>query len=218
MSALHKLLYRRIIFCHRCRRSMFVGVNIRYACHLVRHTGINKLLILVAAVVLISFYPSSISIMSARKVGHANYVSEEQILRERIVQSVLKRHSNIGSEKISELTKIILRHATEKKLDPKLVAAIVVVESHGNSVAISESKSVGIMQIHVPTWKSVVDFAEKNPFDPDVNIDIGTTILADYLKRYGDLESALAAYEGSRDLAESEYPAKVLEVYQSGVP
>lgn len=214
MSTLHKLIYQRIIFCHRCRRSMFVGMNTRYFCHLMRHTGINKLIILLAVTGSISLYPSSISIMSARKVGLANYITEEQYRQERIVRSTLKKFSNIKAEDVSKLTKIIVRHSLEKKLDPKLVASIIVVESRGNPLAISAAKAVGIMQIHVPTWGEIVDFTENNPFDPEVNIDIGTSILADYLKRTKDLESALIAYEGSHDPAECEYPSKVMEVYR----
>ena len=79
---------------------------------------------------------------------------------------------------------------------------------------ISAKKAVGIMQIHVPTWGRVVNFSERNPFDPEVNIDMGTTILADYLKRYKLLETALSAYEGSLSLP-SSYPAKVLAIYYS---
>jgi hypothetical protein len=214
VSTLHKLIYQRIIFCHKCRRSMFVGMNTRYVCHLIRHTGINKLLILLSVPGLMSLYPSSISIMSAKKVGLANYITEEQYRQEGIVRSTLKRFLNIKAEGISRLTKIIVRHSLEKKLDPKLVASIIVVESRGNPLAISGAKAVGIMQIHVPTWAEIIDFTEKNPFDPDVNIDIGTSILADYLKRYKDLESALIAYEGSHDPAECEYPSKVMEVFR----
>ena len=68
----------------------------------------------------------------------------------------------------------------------------------------------------MPTWGSVIDFTERNPFDPEVNIDLGTTILADYLKRYKDLDTALAAYEGTHDPETSEYLAKVMEVYRPG--
>jgi soluble lytic murein transglycosylase-like protein len=62
----------------------------------------------------------------------------------------------------------------------------------------------------------VIDFTERNPFDPEVNIDVGTTILADYIKRYKDLGTALTAYEGNRDPDTSEYLAKVMEVYRPG--
>jgi soluble lytic murein transglycosylase-like protein len=37
-------------------------------------------------------------------------------------------------------------------VDPQLVASIIIVESGANPFAISESDSVGIMQIHLPTW------------------------------------------------------------------
>jgi soluble lytic murein transglycosylase-like protein len=217
MSALHKLMYQRILFCHKCHRSMFVGLNRRYFCHLVKHTAINKLLILLAVLGLISLYPSTISIMSAKKIGLASYVSNEEFKQEKIVQATLKRFANVNSVEVSNLSKIIVRHSLERKLDPKLVAAIIVVESNGNPLAISGSKSVGIMQIHLPTWRNVVDFTEKNPFDPEVNIEIGTGILANYLKHSKDVESALVAYEGSHDITESEYPAKVMEIYRSRV-
>ncbi|MEW5975716.1 MAG: lytic transglycosylase domain-containing protein [Acidobacteriota bacterium] len=214
MSVLNKLLYKRIVFCPKCHRSMFVGLNYRYVGHLLRHTAINKLFILVAVAALISFSPSSISIMSAKKVGYASFVSEEHYRQERLVQSVLKKHSDMPRDEIAKLSKIIVRQASEKKLDPRLVASVIVVESRGNALAISQSKSVGVMQIHLPTWRSVIDFTEKNPFDPEVNVDIGTTILADYLKRYKTLEAALAAYEGSHISEENQYAARVLQIYQ----
>jgi soluble lytic murein transglycosylase-like protein len=194
---------------------MFVGINRRYLCHVFRHTIVNKFLILLAVPGLISLYPSTISIMSARKAGLANYVSEEEYRQERIVRAVLKRATSENEEEINRLSKIIVRHSRNKNLDPKLVAAIVVVESSGNPLAISGAKSIGLMQIHLPTWSQVVDFTTKNPFDPEVNIEIGTAILSDYLKNYKDLRSALAAYEGSGNPDGSDYPNKILEIYQS---
>jgi soluble lytic murein transglycosylase-like protein len=217
MSALHKLLYQRILFCPKCRRSRFVGLNTRYVVHLARHTMINKLLIFLSATVLISMAPSTISIMSAKRAGLANHISEEQYRQEKIVQATLRRHSKIEREEVDKLSKIIVRHAQEKKLDPKLVASIIVVESRGRPTAISEAKAVGLMQIHVPTWRKVVDFTENNPFDPEVNIEIGTAILADYLSRHKNLRTALAAYEGVQDPTQTEYPTRVMEVYSGKV-
>ena len=218
MSAFRKLLYKQIVFCPKCHRSMFVGLNRRYVGHLFRHTLINKLLILLAVVGLIPLVPSSVSIMPVRKIGLADYVSEEEYKQNRVVHALLKNALDIETGEATKLSRIIVRHSLNKKLDPKLVASIIIVESRGNPLAISESKSVGIMQIHVPTWREAVDFTERNPFDPEVNIDIGTTILARYLKQYKDVESALVAYEGSRDPSESEYLSKVMEVYRSRTP
>ena len=119
MSAMHKLLYQRIIFCNKCRRSMFVGLNARYLIHLARHTAVNRLLIFVAVLGLISFAPSTISIMSGRKVGLANFVSEEQLKQERIVQATLHKHSGIKPEQINRLTKIIVRTRSEQEAGSK---------------------------------------------------------------------------------------------------
>jgi soluble lytic murein transglycosylase-like protein len=197
---------------------MFVGLNGRYFIHLARHTVVNKLLMLFAVLFLISLAPSSISIMSAKKSSSsADYVSEEQLRQEGIVRSTLSRHSDISEDQINKLAKIIVRNAENKKLDPKLVASIIVVESRGIPTAISGAKSVGVMQIHVPTWGNVVDFTENNPFDPEVNVDLGTTILADYLNRYKNWPTALAAYEGSRDSGSTDYPTKVMDIYHSRV-
>ena len=74
---------------------MFVGLNARYVIHLARHTGVNRLLTFIAVLGLISFAPSTISIMSGRKVGLANFVSEEQFKQEKIVQTTLQKHSTI---------------------------------------------------------------------------------------------------------------------------
>lgn len=215
MSALNKLLYKRIVFCPKCHRSMFIGLNNRYLQHVFRHTIVNKLLILLAVPGLISLYPSSISIMSAKKVGLANYISEEEYRQEKIVRTVLRRALSEDEEMVNNLAKIVVRHARENRIDPKLVAAIIVVESHGNSLAISNAKSIGLMQIHLPTWAGEINFAEKNPFDPETNIEIGTSILATYLKRHGDLRTALSAYEGSNSPSSSEYPSRILDIYFS---
>ena len=194
---------------------MFVGLNSSYIFHLIRHTAVNKFLILLAVLALISIYPSTISIMSARKVGLADFVSEEQYQQEKKVRNLLKRHADVSDVDLQKLTICIVRNAMSKKLDPRLVAAVVVVESRGNPTAISPSKSVGLMQILVPTWAAKIDFTEKNPFDPDVNIDIGTTILANYISHSRDLESALLAYVGAEDPSTSQYVSKVLEIYNS---
>ena len=194
---------------------MFAGLNSSYIFHLVRHTAVNKFLILLAVLALISIYPSTISIMSARKIGLADYISDEQYQHERKVRNLLKHHADIPADDLQKLTTCIVRNAMGKKLDPRLVASVMVVESRCNPTAISASKSVGLMQIHVPTWASQIDFTEKNPFDPEVNIDIGTTILANYISHSKDLESALFAYVGAEDPSTSQYVSKVLEIYNS---
>ncbi len=196
---------------------MFVGINKRFLTHLIRHTAVNKFLILLAVPGLISLYPATVSVMSARKVEMASFISEEEYKQEKVVRGVLKKVVEDDELTLLNLSKIIVHHARDKKIDPKLVAAVIVVESRGNPLAISNAKSVGLMQIHLPTWASEIDFSQKNPFNPDTNIELGTSILAGYLKKSGNLHAALSAYEGSNNSGISDYSNKVMEIYNSKV-
>lgn len=76
-----------------------------------------------------------------------------------------------------------MKYAAQYRLDPNLVAAVIMTESAGNPQATSKMGAVGLMQ--------VVD----GSYDPDQNVGEGTQILAGNLGRYGgNLEWTLAAY------------------------
>ncbi len=77
----------------------------------------------------------------------------------------------------------IVKYATQNGLDPNLVAAIIMTESEGNPNATSSRGAVGLMQV------------VGGSYDPETNIQQGTKLLADFLRRVnGDLELGLAAY------------------------
>ena len=64
---------------------------------------------------------------------------------------------------------------------PRLVASIIIVESRANPFAISESDSVGIMQIHLPTWGRSPTEQGINLFKIEDNVDLGVRILSGYI-------------------------------------
>jgi hypothetical protein len=89
--------------------------------------------------------------------------------------------------------------ALDNHVDPRLVAAIVVAESSGNPLAISEHNAIGLLQINARVWAQKLDFTRNNPFDPVTNLRLGIPILQNCMKEYGSLDSALAAYVGDPD-------------------
>jgi hypothetical protein len=112
---------------------------------------------------------------------------------------------NHVSEAYSEATG---RVAVEAGLSPRLLAAVVVVESHGNPKAISNRNSIGLMQVNPLVWGHKKDLT-----NPEKNITIGASILVSYVRRFGLVEG-LHHYNGYSDVHEHVYVNKVLEAGQ----
>ncbi len=91
---------------------------------------------------------------------------------------------------------------------PQLVLAVIDVESAFDPFAVSYAGAVGLMQV-MPFWPTELGLTKKDLIDVELNIRMGTAILAYYLERErGDYRRALGRYNGS--LGRREYPDLVL--------
>jgi soluble lytic murein transglycosylase-like protein len=99
-----------------------------------------------------------------------------------------------------KLDRIVRDAAARHNMDPALVKAVISTESGWNSQAVSRKGAVGLMQLIPGTAQR---FGVNNSFDPEQNVEGGTTYLKSLLDRYnGDLNRSLAAYnagEGAVD-------------------
>lgn len=95
--------------------------------------------------------------------------------------------------------------AKKSGLPPKLIAAVVHVESRGEVDAVSSAGAIGPMQLEPATAKSL----GVNPWNPKQNVVGGAIYLARLIKRFGGLWRGLEAYnEGEYALAQGKlYPA-----------
>ena len=90
--------------------------------------------------------------------------------------------------------------AKEYKLDPKLLASVISVESNFNWRAFSPKYAQGLMQLEPQTAK---DLSVANVWDPKQNIAGGAKYLRQLLDHYGqNLVLALAAYNAGPDRVE----------------
>lgn len=121
----------------------------------------------------------------------------------------------------------ITRYARAQGLSPRLVQALVQVESGYNPRALSNKGAMGLMQLMPDTAR---ELGVTDAYDPDQNLRGGTRYLWQMIRRYqGNLELALAAYNagptavsrygGVPPYAETQrYIAKVMALYTNSPP
>lgn len=106
--------------------------------------------------------------------------------------------------------------AAEAQLDPRLIAAVIRVETNYRPSAESGKGAVGIMQVMPLTAKSILQerrfegLTLQEMEQPEVNIRVGTAYLSTLLRMYNqDLVKALASYNAG--------PGNVNEWLENGV-
>lgn len=115
----------------------------------------------------------------------------------------------------------VARAAAQHGLDPKLLHALVAVESAYRPTAVSPVGAGGLTQL-MPTTAAALGVHDR--FDPETNLLGGADYLARLLLRFGDLRLALAAYNSGParvarlgrvpDIAETRaYVARVINCY-----
>ena len=85
----------------------------------------------------------------------------------------------------------VAKAAAQHGLDPKLLHAVVIVESAYRPAAVSAAGAGGLTQL-MPATATAMGVADR--FDPQANLLGGADYLARLLLKFGDLRLALAAY------------------------
>jgi len=145
----------------------------------------------------------------------ANAVQREAATRAQLA-SLLSGYG-VQEDRQTRVVRAIMASSKKYKMDPRLVASIMIVESGANPFAVSSAESVGIMQIHVRTWGEIAERENINLFKIEDNVDFGVRILRDYIAST-DTWEGVARYRGKTDSPESqqgalEYVQKVQRVY-----
>ncbi len=103
-----------------------------------------------------------------------------------------------------EYESIVAGHARNYDLDPALLAAVIYQESRFDPDARSPSGALGLMQLLPSTAKGIAvhtggtRFRVDDLFNPELNVRYGSYYLRRLLRKYGEVDLALAAYNAGQ--------------------
>jgi soluble lytic murein transglycosylase-like protein len=98
------------------------------------------------------------------------------------------------------LAHAVIQESVRSGLEVELVLGVILVESSGNTRAVSKAGAIGLMQLRPFTAEAVaaeIGLPWTGPtllFDPVANVRLGVAYLSQLIERYGDVATALAAY------------------------
>ncbi|MGE3537040.1 MAG: lytic transglycosylase domain-containing protein [Candidatus Tectimicrobiota bacterium] len=122
---------------------------------------------------------------------------------------------------------MIHRLSQQYSIDPRLVQAIITVESNFDPYAVSRAGAQGLMQLMPDT---AARYRVEDPFDPQANIEGGIRYLRDLFRMFpGDLRYVLAAYNAGEGTVQQyggippypetqRYVERVLALYGAVAP
>ena len=111
------------------------------------------------------------------------------------------RRTGLARFEETRLAHTIVVEARRNQLEPRLVLAVIAVESAGDAFAVSPVGALGLMQVMPATGEELAErlgVVWRGPhalFDPFINVRLGSAYLRELADRYsGSLPAALAAY------------------------
>jgi soluble lytic murein transglycosylase-like protein len=109
-------------------------------------------------------------------------------------------HTGLSEHELDTLAETIVDEAARHDVELELVMAVIRVESSGYNFAVSPVGALGLMQLMPPTGEELagrygIDWRGPDTlFDPSVNVKLGIAYLRELSDRFGDVNTALAAY------------------------
>lgn len=148
-------------------------------------------------------------------INNADFIGTSK--QQKLVTNWLARRYRVANDAVNMLVSASYLSAKETKLDPLLILSVIAIESRFNPFSESPVGAQGLMQ--VMSKVHVDKFSEhggtKAALNPVANIQVGSLILKDYVKRSGSVEGGLKRYVGAADMdTDGGYGALVLAEYK----
>ena len=105
--------------------------------------------------------------------------------------AISKFNRRLSAKQVDEITNSLLTFSWNYQVDPRLVIAVVLAESHFRPDATSRCGAMGLGQLMPGT---AAGLGVRNAYDPVQNLAGCVKLIRGHLDKYGDLKLALSAY------------------------
>ena len=146
------------------------------------------------------------------QAGEAAALNPTEEVRYRALSEFVAKRYRVSQDVSFDLVSLAHQEGSRFQLDPLLIIAVIAIESRFNPIAESGAGAKGLMQI-IPKYHTdkLEEFGgEQAVFDPATNIQVGSRILREYIRRTGNIGIALQMYAGALGDTEDQYTTKVL--------
>ena len=146
------------------------------------------------------------------QAGEAVVLKPTEETRYRELSAFVAKRYRVSQDVAFDLVSLAHQEGNRFQLDPLLIIAVIAIESRFNPIAESGAGAKGLMQI-IPKYHTdkLEEFGgEQAVFDPATNIQVGSRILREYIRRTGNIGIALQMYAGALGDTEDQYTTKVL--------
>lgn len=156
-----------------------------------------------------AIYELPLRIKDLQSEIQARFISDEKIIA--MGERLSKINPKLGISEIYTICSMIEKYSSLQGIDTELVMAIIIVESNGRIDAVSPKGAVGLMQV-MPHMAEELGL-KGDLFSIDTNIQLGTFILADNIRRWG-YHRGIERYFWGTGAADDRYISKVLKALE----
>jgi len=166
--------------------------------------------------------------VKAQKPVIQNKPVYENKIHAKIKNVITDYKTGLNEKEKDQISKFILKQSKKYGYDPLFLTALIITESSFNHRAKSKVGALGLMQIRPRTGKALATEAnmkwqgKHTLYHPENNIALGSYYLSKLVKRFGNMKTALEAYNHGptrtarylrRGKRTKKYSGKVFAVY-----
>lgn len=168
-----------------------------------KRTCLYVLFTLSCLFLLIGMTENSFSIMQQAFASEVDEVIEDEAElalteeKRKIADAITKVYKYVPPTEATKIVDVVYKYSEVHEIEPSLLLGIIATESSFKKYARSREGAVGYTQV-LPKYHQD-KIKGRNIFDTYVNIQVGSTILSDCLRKHNNLKKGLGCYNGTSD-------------------